>query len=309
MIIVNTPGSGATPFQPFLHADFLIGFLMYWFPFFVSNGEGELMLKPLSETRIMGVLQRIALCYLAASLLVRYFSTRTVIIISVIFLIGYWISLFFFGDTTDPYSMLGNAGSVLDMYLFGEKHLYHGEGVAFEPEGVLSTIPSIVNVIAGYYAGQFIRQKGKNYETVSKLFLTAALFICIALVWHSVFPINKKLWTSPFVLLTTGLDLAIIAALIYIIELRATGEQRWTRFFTIFGKNPLFIYLLSEVIAVTFYLTHINPDQSLFQWINAVFFQRVIPGAFGSLLFAIAFMLLCWSVGWWLDKRKIYIRV
>lgn len=356
MIIVNTPGSGATPFEPFLHADwhgftptdlvfpsflfavgnamsfsmdklrslgntgfflkvfkrafiiFLIGFLMYWFPFFTTTDSG-LTLKPLSETRIMGVLQRIALCYLVAALLVRFFSTRTVIITSIIFLLGYWLVLYFFGDPADPYNMLGNTGSVIDMYVFGEKHLYHGEGVAFEPEGLLSTIPSVVNVLAGYYAGVFIRQKGKNYETISKLFLTAALFICVALIWNSVFPINKKLWTSPFVLLTTGLDFAIIAALIYIIELRATGEQKWTNFFTIFGKNPLFIYLLSEVIAVSFYLIQVNPDQSLFQWINATLFQRMVPGPFGSLLFAIAFMLLCWSVGWWLDKRKIYIRV
>jgi predicted acyltransferase len=207
--------------------------------------------------------------------------------------------------------MQTNAGFYLDKMVLGENHMYHGEGVAFEPEGLLSTLPSIVNVIIGYYAGVFIQRSGKNYETVSKLFLAGAALILFALAWNSFFPINKKLWTSSFVLLTTGLDLAIIAGLIYLVEITKAGvaETGWTRFFTIFGKNPLFIYLLSELLAILLYQINVARRQSLFSWINDKIFQRIAPGPFGSLLFALAFMMLCWSVGLWLDRRKIYVKV
>jgi predicted acyltransferase len=366
MIIVNTPGSGATPFAPLLHAKwhgftptdlvfpsflfavgnamsfsmknntsilriikrtvliFLLGYLMYWFPFFEIN-NGHLSITPISHTRIMGVLQRIALCYFFAALIVRFLSTRAVIVLSILLLLGYWILLLAFGDPSDPFSMQGNAGEYLDKFIFGDSHLYHGEGIAFDPEGLLSTLPAIVNVIIGYYAGKFIQQNArlpfhtandkdkatnekKNYETISKLLLAGGVLILLALCWNNFFPISKKLWTSSFVLLTTGLDLAIIAALIYIVELRSWNKWNWTKFFTVFGKNPLFIYLLSELLIVVFYRVQVS-GQSLHGWINKVFFQVIAPGAIGSLLFALAYMMLCWMVAWWLDKKHVYIRV
>jgi predicted acyltransferase len=227
MIIVNTPGSGATPFAPLNHAAwhgftptdlvfpsflfavgnamsfsldkykqisnssfltkilrrsvliFVLGYLMYWFPFFRLNAAGEIVGAPISHTRILGVLQRIALCYLFASLIIHYFSTKVVIIISCLLLIGYWIILLVFGDHTDPYSMLGNAGTYLDRFLMGENHMYRGEGVAFDPEGWLSTLPSIVNVVIGYYAGKYIQKNGKGYETIAKLLLAGTLLISL----------------------------------------------------------------------------------------------------------------------------------
>jgi predicted acyltransferase len=287
---------------------FLLGYLMYWFPFFEFN-NGSLSLKPIGDTRIMGVLQRIALCYLFASLMVRYLSARAVFILSAIFLISYWLILLWYGNSADVFSMQGNAGYYIDKFVLGERHLYHGEGVAFDPEGLLSTIPSIVNVIIGYYTGKFIQAKGKGYETVARLFLAGGLLILLALAWNSFFPINKKLWTSSFVLLTTGIDLAIIGGLIYLVEIRGANAGNWTKFFTIFGKNPLFIYLLSEILATVTYLVFVKPGQSFYSWINRVFFQRIAPGAIGSLLYALSFMMICWLVGLWLEKKKIYIRV
>ena len=358
MIIVNTPGDGATAFAPLLHADwngftptdlvfpsflfavgnamsfsmekyralgdgaffgkvikrtlliFLLGYLMYWFPFFTIE-DGHFALKPFSHTRVMGVLQRIALCYFFASLIIRYFSSRGVMIASIVLLFGYWLLLLAYGMPGDVYGMQTNAGYYLDKFILGENHLYHGEGVAFDPEGILSTLPSIVNVIIGYYAGKFIQQKGKTYETVARLFLVGGVLVCLALIWNTYFPINKKLWSSSFVLLTTGIDLTIIAGLIYLVEIQKAGvpEKGWTKFFTVFGKNPLFIYLLSELLAILLYQINVTRKQSVFSWINNVFFQRVAPGPVGSLFFALSFMMLCWSVGLWLDKRKIYIRV
>lgn len=238
---------------------FLIGYLMYWFPFFGQNSAGEIIFAPIAETRIMGVLQRIALCYFFGSLLVHYFSTRKVIIISVILLIGYWILLLAFGNPSQPLSMMGNAGHYLDKFLMGNNHLYHGENIPFEPEGWLSTLPSIVNVVIGFFAGRFIQNKGKTFECLSKLMLVGALLIFIALWWNFIFPINKKLWSSSFVLITCGLDLIIISALIYILEMKKWNPIRWSGFFEIFGRNPLFIYVLSELLVVVLFMASSGP--------------------------------------------------
>ena len=357
MIVVNTPGSGATPFAPLLHAKwhgftptdlvfpsflfavgnamsfamrkysamstgavlgkiakrtaliFLLGYLMYWFPFFRLGESGAITGFPIGETRIWGVLQRIGVCYGLASLLVYFFSTRTVVWLSVLFLVGYWLILLGWGDTADLLSLPGNAVRKLDLFLFGSAHLYMGNGIPFDPEGLLSTLPAIVNVVIGYYAGQYVQRAGKNYESVAKLLLMGAVLILVALAWNMVFPINKKLWSSSFVLLTTGLDLTILASLIYAIEIRNWTRANWPRFFVIPGKNPLFIYLLSELLAITLSIIPVGNGQSAFEWIGIHVFQPILPGAFGSLLFALTFMLLCWSAGWWLDRRAIYVRV
>lgn len=220
---------------------FLLGYLMYWYPFFRLDAAGHVIAAPLRNTRIMGVLQRIALCYFFASILVHYLSTRKVIIVSILLLLVYWILLLVFGDNMQPFSILGNAGLYLDKAVLGNDHLYHGEVIPFDPEGILSTLPAIVNVVIGYYAGKFIRQNGKGYNSIAKLMLAGCFLIFVALCWNMAFPINKKLWSSSFVLLTTGLDLLIISALIFIVEIEHWTKLNWPNFFVIFGKNTLFI--------------------------------------------------------------------
>jgi len=287
---------------------FLLGYLMYWFPFVQHDASGW-SISPISHTRIFGVLQRIALCYLFASLIIHFIaSKRAIIIISILLLLGYWILLLIFGDHAQPYGMLTNAGTYFDKWVMGDAHLYHGEGVAFDPEGILSTLPAIVNVICGYFAGKFIQEKGKGYETISKLMLWGAVFIFLALCWNMTFPIAKKLWSSPFVLLTVGIDLIFISALIYIIEIKKSNQGNWTSFFTVVGKNPLPIYLFSELFVVILYMISIG-NTTFFGWINNVLFQVIAPGAIGSLLFAICYMLVCWTFGKILDKNKLYLRV
>ncbi|QHS56223.1 DUF1624 domain-containing protein [Mucilaginibacter sp. 14171R-50] len=287
---------------------FLIGYLMYWFPF-VDHGANGWTFRPFSGTRVMGVLQRIGLCYIFASLIIYFVRNKTtVIIISVLLLVGYQLLLLAYGDPNAPYAMLTNAGTYLDKYLLGDSHLYHGEGLAFDPEGILSTLPAIVNVIVGYYAGKFIQEKGKGYETIARLSLTGAVFIFIALTWNMSFPIGKKLWTSPFTLLTTGIDMIMISALIYAVEVRAWNKFKWTSFFTTVGKNPLAIYILSEVLIIAFWMIKIG-DKNLVGWINDAFYQKIAPGPIGSLLFAISYMMICWCVGKLLEKKNVYIRV
>jgi len=285
---------------------FLCGYLLYWFPFVELDKDNHLILSPISQTRILGVLQRIALAYCIASLLIYYLKPKASVIIGGIILLLYWGVMMWFGDPNDPLSMTGNIGYKIDKWLMGENHMYHGEGVAFDPEGWLSTLPSVVNVIAGYIAGQFLQQKGKTYEGLSKMLLAGFACIVVAYFWDLVFPINKKLWTSSFVLYTVGLDCVIISAIIYVVDF--LGKTKWTYFFTVFGKNPLFIYLLSEVGAGVLYFIQPRTDVSLYSWLYENIFKHA-GLYFGSLLFAVSWMLVCWLVGYILDKRKIYVRV
>jgi predicted acyltransferase len=184
--------------------------------------------------------------------------------------------------------------------------LYHGEGIAFDPEGVLSTLPAIVNVIAGYFAGDFIRRYGNSYETIAKLMIAGSVLTLVALTWDMAFPINKKLWTSSFVLLTVGLDLLILPVLVFVIEM--LSYRRWTYFFVVFGRNPLFIYLLSEVLLITLYLISVK-DSNLQVWIYENLLASWASPINASFLFAFLFMLICWSVGYVLDKKRIYVKV
>ncbi|WP_295670379.1 DUF5009 domain-containing protein [uncultured Mucilaginibacter sp.] len=287
---------------------FLLGYLMYWFPFF-HRANGGWAFNPLAHTRIMGVLQRIALCYFFGALVVHYCSEKAAVIISVLLLTGYWAFLRFFGEPGREFTMLGNAGTRLDIMIMGNDHLYHDKGgpIAFDPEGLLSTMTGIVNVIAGFLAGAFIQKKGKNYEAVAKLFIYGGLLVAAALFIGQFFPIAKKLWTSSFVLLTVGIDLSILGLLVYLIEIKHL--QRGTKFFLVFGRNPLAIYLLSELLLTTLQLIWVGAHLSFYDWINQVFYQPLFPGATGTLVFAISYMLLCWLVAYVLDRKRIYIKI
>jgi predicted acyltransferase len=285
---------------------FLCGFLLYWFPFVYEDNAHHIMFAPFSHTRILGVLQRIALAYCIASLLIYYFKPGTVVSISISILLLYWALMLWGGDAPDPLAMTGNLGYKIDLWLMGPDHLYHGEGVAFDPEGWLSTLPSVVNVTFGFMVGKFIQEKGKTFEGLAKLLLVGFALIVIGYFWDLSFPINKKLWTSSFVVYTVGLDCVILSAIIYVVDF--LGRTHWTKFFTVFGKNPLFIYLVSEVGATVLYLIQPERGVSLNTWL----YQNVYRHAglyLGSLLFAISWMLFCWIVGYILDKRKIYVRV
>src|SRR4051812_21560985 len=292
---------------------FLLGFLMYWFPFFRPDEAGHLTLSPISETRIFGVLQRIALAYGMASLMLYFFKTRTTVIITCLILLLYWPIMYYFGDQPDPYSIHNNAVLKLDTWLVGTKHLYMGEGFPFDPEGLLSTFPAIGNVVGGYLVGNYIRRKGNTYEGLTKLLLAGFVLVVIAHFWNYVFPINKKLWTSPFVLHTVGLDCMIIALVIYIIDFRK--KTNWTYFFQVFGRNPLIIYLFSELLATVFYMIQVQPGVNIYSWLFLNIFGYItsfmgfIGPYTGAFLQAVSYMLLCWSIGYIMDKRKIYIRV
>jgi len=281
---------------------FLLGYLMYWFPFMSWTETGDLTMAPFSETRILGVLQRIALCYFLGAVMIYFLTKRQLLIGSGIILVGYWILLCVFGDFT----LEGNLVKAVDRLILGDGHLYAGDGIPFDPEGLLSTLPAICNVIAGYLVGKYIIDGGVDFKKLSKMLMCGVALLILAYMWDFSFPINKKLWTSSFVVLTIGMDIIFLSILIYWIDLVKTPVN--FKFFEIFGKNPLFIYLLSEYLAILMLFVRVNGEQSLYSYIYEKGFSW-IGQYYGALVFALVFTLLCWLVGWWLDRKKIYIKV
>ncbi len=279
---------------------FLIGYLLYWIPFF-RQVDGEWMLKPFSGTRIFGVLQRIGLCYAMALPIIYFFNPRKIIYISAGLLLSYWGIMELFGDL----SLEGNAALALDLWLIGPDHMYGGEGMPFDPEGLLSTLPAVVNVLGGYLAGLYLRQNGADFEKIAKVLLVGAGIMFVAYLWHPVFPINKKIWTSSYVLLTIGLDCIIIGMIIYFME--HFKNPIHFKVFDTFGKNPLFIYVLSGLIAKSMGMIRVS-GTSLHHYLYVTGFGWMGP-KLGSFCFAIMVTLICWAVAKWLENRNIYIKI
>ncbi|HEX8462294.1 MAG TPA: heparan-alpha-glucosaminide N-acetyltransferase domain-containing protein [Segetibacter sp.] len=296
---------------------FAIGLFLNWSPF-IKWDDTHIVFKTWDKIRIFGVLQRIALCYLFASLIVYFFKTRTAIFISIAILLVYWLICYLFGAPADPYSLAGYFGVQVDKAVLGVGHMYTGEGLAFDPEGITSTTAAIVQVVIGYFTGKFIREKGKTYEMLSTLFIAGSVLIFVGFCWDFVFPINKKIWTSSYVLYTSGLALFVIGLLIYIIEFKEIRGV-WSRFFDVFGKNPLFIFFMSgflpRILALMRWTDHLDEDgkpvyTSAFPW----FYNHVCRPVSdnlknGSLLYAICMVGFYWAIVYVLDKKKIYIKV
>ncbi|MGJ7031566.1 acyltransferase family protein [Niabella hirudinis] len=283
---------------------FLIGYLMYWLPFVKVDPQNHIHPFPIDETRIFGVLQRIALCYGIGALLIYYCQRKTILYTCAGLLLGYWLLATVFGD----YTLNGAAATKLDILTLTPQHLYKkGPENAFDPEGLLSTLPAIVNVLIGCLAGAHIKKNAKSYEMLALLAIAGFLLLSLGYLWNLVFPINKKLWTSSFVCLTSGLDCLIIATILYAVDFK--GKRAGASFFEIFGKNALFIYLLSEVVPILLSSFYTAGGQSLFKAFYNVTFGQLGTGHIPSLLWSVSFMLLCWLVGYVLYKRKIFIRL
>lgn len=326
---------------------FGIGLFLNWWPFVRwqndhlvgngwtwINGEGKLI-----GVRLLGVLQRIAICYLLASIIVYYLKVRGAFLVGIIILLLYWVLTYSLGDPSDPYSKVGFFGNKLDEALITLPHMYQGEAYTvngivrpFDPEGLISTLPALVNVIFGFLVGDYIRKRGKHiqqmqdhavkgfeiYQTLTVLFVAAMGFLVAGYVWDLSFPVNKRIWTSSYVVVTTGMALSILCVMIYAIEVK--GIRNWlTRFFDVFGKNALFVFALSaflprglRLIRIPNGLDEDGDPLYLSPW-NFIYERgyKLIPGdpKVGSLLFALTVILFMWAICYWLDKKKIYIKV
>ena len=137
---------------------FGIGLFLNWSPF-VKWSDGVLIFKVWEHIRILGVLQRIALCYFFASVIIYYGKSRMGLFIGILILMSYWILNILLGANGHPYSLSGFFGNAIDQSVLGISHIYKGEGVPFDPEGLVSTFPAIVQIIFGYLVGEYIQMK------------------------------------------------------------------------------------------------------------------------------------------------------
>jgi predicted acyltransferase len=322
---------------------FAIGLFLNWWPF-VRWEDGQLAFNAWTRmdaegnvqgVRIFGVLQRIAVCYFFASIIIYYLKPRGAFLAGGLILLVYWLLCFTLGNPSDPYSMTGWFGNAVDKAVLHIPHMYKGEKLAgqpypFDPEGLMSTLPAIVQVIFGYLVGDYILKRStlkagaENtsvhpiYQTLTGLFMAAVALLLAGYCWHLVFPVNKKIWTSSYVVLTTGMAIAVLATLIYFIELRQ-ARGWWTKFFDVFGKNALFVFALSAFLPKGLRLIRIpngtNPKgDPIYTNPWSFMYDKVykhVPGdeKIGSLLFALTVILFMWAVCYWLDKKKIYIKV
>ena len=309
---------------------FFIGLMLNWTPF-LRWDNNHIVFKGwtyidasgnLAGIRILGVLQRIALAYFFASVIIYFFKIRGAFVAACVLLLGYWF-LCIAGNPADPFSLTGWFGTNVDKTILGEVHMYHGESlnghpVAFDPEGFMSLFAAIVQVIFGYLAGDYIIKKGKTPEMLNGLFVTGVVLLFAGYAWDMVFPINKKIWTSSFTVYTSGLAMIILAILIYLIEIK--NKKGWlSKFFDVFGKNPLFIFVLSGFLPRVLALVRIPSSTdamgkpiylSPFEW----FYENICHSLFsnlknGSLFYALCMITFYWIIVWWMDKRKIYVKV
>ena len=342
MILVNTPGSWAHVYPPLLHAQWhgcqptdLV------FPFFLfatgaamhfslgRNGHrpsaavlvglarrvGLLVLigillnaypfiEPLSQLRLPGVLQRIGLAYGFAALLVLCLPARWRLAACLVWLGGYWAILLVFGGS-DPYGLAQNVLRRVDLAVLGEVHLWDGFGIAFDPEGLLSTMPAIVSVIAGFEAARLVSVSGGRWRSVLYLAVIGAAGVALALLWQSWLPINKALWTPSYVFYTSGIAWLTLAGLILVLEI--AGLRRLGRPLEIYGTNPLFIYIVSILLARTLWFIPVG-EESLYTWL----YQQLLPllsPVNASLAFALAHVLLFWGLSRVLYRRGIIIKL
>ena len=351
MVLVNNPGSWSTIYWPLAHAEwhgwtptdlvfpfflFIVGVAipmalgrrvdsggsrrdLYWkivrrtliifalgiflagFPYF-----------NFSTIRIPGVLQRIAVCYLFASVIFLNTKVRTQIIITVVLSILYWVLMtkipapgFGAGDLSKE----GSLASFIDRTVFGP-HIWR-QGKVFDPEGLLSTIPAIATTLIGVLSGQWLRSAKPAYEKAAGMFAAGVVCLAIGWVWNPWFPINKSLWTSSYVFFTGGLALLFLALCYWVIDIRK--YTTWTKPFVVFGVNALVLFVASGVMARLLSLIKVStPDGSqipLQSWIYRNVFLSWLPPYRASLVYAIVFILVWLGLMWILYRRRIFIKV
>jgi predicted acyltransferase len=372
MIMVNTPGSWSYIYWPLAHApwhgwtptDLVFPFFLFivgtavWFAFKPYNHKlsPETTKKIIRRTflifaiglalnafpylgynfeklRIFGVLQRIALAYGIGSIICLSLKRKPLMIAGGAILLIYWGILWFFGGN-DPYSLTNNFARTVDLAILGKNHMYSGEGIPFDPEGIFSTLPAIVTVIFGFLIGQIVGTSQNKTKLIKQLLLIGISAVIIGQFWHFIFPINKKLWTSSFVVLTGGLATSFLALFIWFIDVK--GYKKWAHPFIVFGMNPLFIFVFSGLIAkifgsmlhitylagkpllVIFYsgfrkyvsLSSVHGDFSSFSgWLYHAFYQPVMGNYLGSFAYSVTFILSYWLIVLYMYRRKIFIKI
>jgi predicted acyltransferase len=265
-----------------------------------------------ATVRIPGVLQRIAICYLIASLIFLTTKARTQLLIALALLVVYCLVMtriaapgFAVGDLSKE----GSLASYIDRVLLGA-HIWR-QGKVYDPEGLLSTFPAVATTLFGVLTGHWLRSERTRWDKVAGMFVAGALALALGWAWNPFFPINKALWTSSYVLFTTGLALQLLALCYWVIDIH--GYRRWAWPFEVFGVNALALFVGTGLMVKLMGLIHLprgdGTQISSQGWIFRNLFLSWATPINASLFYAIAFILLWLFLMWLLYRKRIYIKV
>ena len=291
----------------------LIGWAIGWFGIFCRtlSGGGEFIdaiwNNPIAKLRFMGVLPRLGWVSLFAGLLLMIFKPKRLLPVVAVLMVIYCIII----GVTDSFALTeDNIVTRVDKAILGEAHMYHLGGIAFDPEGILSTIPCISHCLLGCYAGMLIFSTDDLWQKVNRLFIFGSIILLAGFLWDYAFPINKSLWSASYVLVTCGLASLLLALLLWAIDIR--GHASWFLPFESFGVNPMFIFVLSGVLAIIMANIRFGVgDDTYSVW--GFFYARIMKPVFGetggSLACALTYDALLWCIAYPLYRKKIYIKL
>jgi len=304
----------------------LVGLLLNAFPFFwwgkiAGNPDPAFWQRVVyraQHLRFFGVLQRIGIAYIAAALLTLRTTLRQQIAIIAAILIGYWLVL-----TLVPVPGTGKIGAFLldqpsqtlaawtDRLILGTNHIW-ASSKTWDPEGPLSTIPAIATAMLGVLAGRWITQRERPLiERIAGLYGAGCLGMLTGLFWSWVFPINKNLWTSSYVVFTAGFACVVLATCLWIIDVHQV--RGWTKPFVIYGVNPLVAFagsgLMARTIDSLIKVESAGRKVSLHQLSYERFFEPYFPEKFASLLWGLCFVALWLGILALLHRRNIIVKL
>lgn len=283
---------------------FFIGLAINWFDHAVG---GDWLC--FSQLRFWGVLQRIAICYCVVSLFALLVPHRYTLPVAALLLAVYAIILLWGNGYAEDGS---NLAARIDNALFGYNHLYHKSPV--DPEGLLGTLSAIAHTLIGFYAGTLLFKPADGQRPTPliiayRFLLLGGTLIVLGYLLQFGLPLNKRIWSPSYVLMTCGLASTLQALLMHLLDIRGAaraGDRQpsvATRFFLIFGVNPLFLYVLSELLAIVF--GHFGISDVIYGGISSV----ISHPQWASLAFALTFVAICGLCGYPLWKRQIYIKI
>ncbi|HEX8244087.1 MAG TPA: heparan-alpha-glucosaminide N-acetyltransferase domain-containing protein [Longimicrobium sp.] len=284
---------------------FGLGLLLAAFPYYNLD---------LGHLRIMGVLQRIAVCFLLASAVYLFVPKRAQAWIAAALLLGYWAAMTLVPvpghGAGDLVTKDGSLAAYVDRAVIGTNHLW-AAAKTWDPEGLLSTFPAVATVLLGIFAGGWIRSGRPPAERATGLFFAGNLLMAAGLAWNPLFPINKNLWTSSYVLFMGGMAMVGLAMCYWLVDVK--GIDRWTRPFTVYGMNAIGAFFLSGVFARLLNLVKVPGGpagtQPVKAWIYQNAFATWLSPLNASLAFAMVFVALWWGIMEVFYRKRIFIKV
>ena len=278
----------------------LLGLLLHGFPNYLD----------LSTLRLPGVLQRIGLAYLLAAPIVLWLGARGRVVVVAALLFGYWALEMLVpvpGGLPGVLEPGQDLGAWIDRQVFGTAHLWVWSQT-WDPEGLLSTLPAVATLLLGVFTGEWLRGPRDRMDKTVGLFVAGAIGIVVGLAWHPLFPINKNLWTSSYVVFTAGVACQVLAFCYWIIDIN--GRRRWATPFVIFGTNAIAAFFLSSLCARLLTLGKTgDPPVAIKTRVHAFLFESWLSPVNASLAFAIAYTLFWLGVMAVLYRRRIFIKV